>query len=46
MTSKLKGLPLMASAIVLSLVFSGCSSNNSGNNTSSAEGNTGTKVDL
>ncbi|MEC0134998.1 extracellular solute-binding protein [Paenibacillus odorifer] len=46
MKSKIKGLPLMASAIVLSLVFSGCSSNNSGNSSSSAEGNTSAQTEM
>lgn len=36
----------MASAIVLSLVFSGCSSNNSGNSSSSAEGNTSAQTEM
>lgn len=45
MKKKNKGLPLLASAIVFSLVFSGCASNNSGNSSSSAEGTSNSQVE-
>ncbi len=46
MKSKIKGLPLMATVLVLSLALSACSGGNSGNNSSAAAGNTGAQAEV